>query len=173
MQIRPSQRHVPDKVASVRVRPLRRVDVIPSALNLDLCPRAGADRGYDFGLRHKGFPGIAAGVDNFVVGFPDTVAQEVAAQIIPNIFHGVEFWRIGRQGHHTMLSGTTTFGEPCHPAPSRISRAVALTLTDWLISAKCLFMASMPTSGMTTATPVPRAGQMAPNKYAHVNRRSR
>lgn len=27
MQIRPSQRHVPDKVASVRVRPLRRVDV--------------------------------------------------------------------------------------------------------------------------------------------------
>ena len=50
---------------------------------------------------------------------------------------------------------------------------MALTLTHWLISARCLFMASMLTVGMTRAAPVPRAGQMAPNRYAQVNRRSR
>jgi hypothetical protein len=72
-----------------------------------------------------------------------------------------------------MLSGTMSCGELCQPAPSRISRAMALTLTHWLISARCLFMASMLTVGMTRAAPVPRAGQMAPNRYAQVNRRSR
>jgi hypothetical protein len=36
---------------------------------------------------------------------------------------------------------------------------MALTLTHWLISARCLFMASMLTVGMTNAAPVPRAGQ--------------
>ena len=50
---------------------------------------------------------------------------------------------------------------------------MALTLTHCLISARCLFMASMLTVGMTRAAPVPRAGQMAPNRKAQVNRRSR
>ena len=63
-----------------------------------------------------------------------------------------------------MLSGTMSCGELCQPAPSRIRRAMALTLTHWLISARCLFMASMLTVGMTRAAPVPRAGQMAPNR---------
>jgi hypothetical protein len=41
---------------------------------------------------------------------------------------------------------------------------MSLTLTHWLISARCLFMASMLTVGMTRAAPVPRAAQMAPNR---------
>jgi hypothetical protein len=41
---------------------------------------------------------------------------------------------------------------------------MALTLTHVLISARCWFMASMLTVGMTRAAPVPRAGQMAPNR---------
>src|SRR6202035_4274946 len=61
-----------------------------------------------------------------------------------------------------MFSGTTTCGELCQPAASRISRAMAPGLTHLLISARCLFMASMLTVGMTNAAPVPRAGQMAP-----------
>ena len=72
-----------------------------------------------------------------------------------------------------LLSGTMSCGELCQPAPSRIRRAMALTLTHWLISARCSFMASMLTVGMTRAAPVPRAGQMAPKRYAQVNRRSR
>lgn len=63
-----------------------------------------------------------------------------------------------------MLSGTARRGEPCQPALSRISRAMAPRLTHWLISARCWFMASMLTVGMTNAAPVPRAGQMAPNR---------
>src|ERR1700731_3234328 len=56
-----------------------------------------------------------------------------------------------------MFSGTTTCGELCQPAASRISRAMAPGLTHLLISARCLFMASMLTVGMTNAAPVPRA----------------
>jgi hypothetical protein len=54
-----------------------------------------------------------------------------------------------------MLSGTMSRGELCQPAPARIRRAMALT--QWLISAKCWFMASLLTGGMTS--PAPRAGQ--------------
>src|SRR3984893_17309988 len=67
-------------------------------------------------------------------------------------------------GRSTMFSGTTTCGELCQPAASRISRAMAPGLTHLLISARCLFMASMLTVGMTNAAPVPRAGQMAPKR---------
>ena len=41
---------------------------------------------------------------------------------------------------------------------------MAPTLTQWLISTRCWFMAAMLTVGMTNAAPVPRAGQMAPNR---------
>ncbi len=41
---------------------------------------------------------------------------------------------------------------------------MALTLAHLLISTRCLFMASILTVGMTNAAPVPRAGQMAPNR---------
>src|SRR3977135_4186710 len=56
-----------------------------------------------------------------------------------------------------MFAGTTTCGELCQPAASRISRAMAPGLTHLLISVRCLFMASMLTVGMTNAAPVPRA----------------
>jgi len=43
---------------------------------------------------------------------------------------------------------------------------MAPTPTFWLMAARCSFMASMPTSGMTIAAPVLRSGQTAPNRYA-------
>ena len=73
-----------------------------------------------------------------------------------------------------MLSGRMSCGELCQPAPSRISKAMAPTLTHLLISARCLCMASILTAGMTRAAPVSRAGQMAPNRQpsaGHSNRR--
>src|SRR3982074_3501598 len=57
-----------------------------------------------------------------------------------------------------MFSGTTTCGELCQPAASRISRAMAPGLTHLLISARCLFMAARLTGGRTSAAPVPRGG---------------
>ena len=53
------------------------------------------------------------------------------------------------------------------------SRATAPGLTVALISIRWWFMASTPTYGITTAAPAPRAGQMAPNRWAQVKRRSR
>ena len=46
-------------------------------------------------------------------------------------------------------------------------------LTHGLISARGWFLASRRTVGLTHAAPVPRAGPMAPNREAQVNRRSR
>jgi hypothetical protein len=51
-----------------------------------------------------------------------------------------------------MFSGTTTCGELCQPAASGISRAMAPGLTHLLISARCLFLASRLTVGMTNGT---------------------
>src|ERR1700730_6561922 len=64
----------------------------------------------------------------------------------------------GGSGRSTMLAGTTRRGEPCQPALSRTGRAMAPRLTDWLISARCWFRASMLTLGMTNAAPRPLVG---------------
>src|SRR6202047_5136404 len=58
----------------------------------------------------------------------------------------------------TIFSGTMRCGELCQPAPSRISRAMAPRLTDVLISARCWFMASMLTVGMTRAATSEKTG---------------
>src|ERR1019366_7427200 len=67
-------------------------------------------------------------------------------------------------GMSTIFFGRMSCGELCQPAPSRISRAMALTLTHLLISARCWFMASILTTGMTRAAPVPRAEQIDPGE---------
>jgi len=73
----------------------------------------------------------------------------------------------------TIFFGRMSCGELCQPAPSRISRAMALTLTHLLISARCWFMASILTTGMTRAAPVPRAGQMGAEQIGPSEPRSR
>ena len=50
------------------------LQLIPTALGFDLRPIAGSDRGYHLGFRHERFPGIAAGIDDGVVGVPHAVA---------------------------------------------------------------------------------------------------
>jgi hypothetical protein len=70
----------------------------------------------------------------------------------------------GGNGNSTMFSGTLSRGELCQPAPSNTSRAMAPTETWRLISARCSFIASRLTSGITIAAPMPRSGQIAPNR---------
>ena len=67
-----------------------------------------------------------------------------------------------------MLPGTRSLGEECQPAPSSTSTACAPGLTRSLIAARCASIAAMFTSGMTTAAPVRRSGQTAPNSQAQV-----
>ena len=83
------------------------------------------------------------------------------SQIFSTGFNSGEY---GGSGNNTMFSGTLSRGELCQPAPSSTSRATAPTETRRLISARCSFMASTFTSGMTIAAPVLRSGQTAPNK---------
>ena len=60
-----------------------------------------------------------------------------------------------------------TFSRPpgwCQPAPSITSTACAPGATQALISARCRFIMSTLAAGSTSAVPVPRAGQIAPNR---------
>jgi len=66
------------------------------------------------------------------------------------------------------MCGTMSCGELCQPAPSRISRAMALTL-DALADFGPVFDADC---GHDQGGPCRRAGQMAPNRWSKLNRRS-
>jgi hypothetical protein len=79
----------------------------------------------------------------------------------------------GGSSSNTMLSGMFNFFDLCHPARSTIRTAIAPGLTHLLIPAKCKFMMSVLTVGMIKALPIPRAGQIAPNRYTQLKRRSR
>ena len=48
--------------------------------------------GFDcFGARDEISPSVARGVDDAVVVFEDAVGEPVGPQILPDVFHGVEF----------------------------------------------------------------------------------
>lgn len=53
----------------------------------------------------EGFPGVAASVDDSVVGVEDTPCQIVLAQVLPDIFLSVEFRAIGRQAKKREIIG--------------------------------------------------------------------
>src|SRR3954447_19168014 len=71
--------------------------VIPARLDTDTRPAAGCDRPDPVGIVHREAPGFGAGLDNGVIAVPNAVAELVAAQVVPDIFHRVQFRRVGRQ----------------------------------------------------------------------------
>src|SRR5215212_896552 len=73
-------------------------DLIPTALFDDrFCPGAVGDGGQPLGLLGQAVPGVAASIEDGVVGSPNLVAEPVAAEVLPHILHGVQFGRVGRQ----------------------------------------------------------------------------
>jgi len=61
-------------------------------------PLAQSD-GHDApGLTDELVPGLAAVIDEIVVGFEDPVGKPVIAHKLPDIFHWVELGRFWRQG---------------------------------------------------------------------------
>ena len=58
------------------------------------------------------------GVEDGVVGGPDACAQLVLAQIVPDVFHWVEFGGIGRQGQQCDVVGDHQLAAPLMPAGS-------------------------------------------------------
>jgi transcriptional regulator with XRE-family HTH domain len=78
--------------------PINGMRLIPTALFDDrFCPGAVGDGGQPLGLLGQAVPGVAASIEDGVVGIPNLVAEPVAAEVLPHILHGVQFRRVGRQ----------------------------------------------------------------------------
>ncbi len=65
--------------------------VIPAALMIDRCPGAMSDGLNALQIADEEVPSILAGGDNGLVAVPDEPAELIAAEIVPDIFHWVEF----------------------------------------------------------------------------------
>src|ERR671913_488655 len=64
--------------------------IIPTALFDDrFCPGAVGDGGQPLGLLGQAVPGVAASIEDGVVGIPNLVAEPVAAEVLPHILDGV------------------------------------------------------------------------------------
>ena len=48
------------------------------------------------GLFDQLVPGIAALIDDLIIGFDDAVGKPVVAHELPDIFDWIEFWTFGR-----------------------------------------------------------------------------
>jgi hypothetical protein len=70
-----------------------------------MCPLAQSD-GHDFPRAiDQRIPGVAAVIDDIVVGFEDAVREPVVAHILPDVFNGVEFRAFRRQGENGDVGG--------------------------------------------------------------------
>ena len=65
--------------------------IIPAALMIDRCPGAMSDGLNALQIADEEVPSILAGGDNGLVAVPDEPAELIAAEIVPDIFHWVEF----------------------------------------------------------------------------------
>ena len=65
--------------------------VIPTRLDIDLCPVAAGNGADTFGVVGEEAPCGGASLNDVVVCIPNLVAELVAAQVVPRIFHRVQF----------------------------------------------------------------------------------
>jgi hypothetical protein len=79
--------------------------VIPAASKVDLCPLTSGDGSDAFWVCDEGVPGVAASVEDCVVGVEDAVAQVISAKELPDVFDRVKFGAIGRQGEQADIVG--------------------------------------------------------------------
>jgi hypothetical protein len=78
-------------------------------------PLAQSD-GHDLpGSVDEHVPGIAAVIDDIVVGFEDAVREPVVAHILPDVFNGIEFRAFRRQRDNGDIGGNN---QSCRQMPS-------------------------------------------------------
>jgi hypothetical protein len=63
-----------------------------------MCPFAQPDGHDPPRLIDEPIPGLAAMLQQIVIGFEDAIGERVVADELPDIFHRVEFGRFWRQG---------------------------------------------------------------------------
>ncbi len=74
-----------------------------------MCPFAQSD-GHDVpGLVDKFVPGVAALVDDVVIGSEDAIGEPVFAHELPDIFDRIELWRFRWQRHKGDIFGDVEF----------------------------------------------------------------
>jgi hypothetical protein len=71
---------------------LRQLDLIPTALKIDPCPGSTCDGSDTLRIANEEVPGLLAGGDDGFIAVPDKPAELVAAEIVPDVLHRVEFW---------------------------------------------------------------------------------
>jgi hypothetical protein len=70
-----------------------------------MSPLAQSD-GHDFPRAvDERIPGVAAVIDDIVVGFEDTVREPVVGHVLPDVFNGIEFRAFRRQGKNGDVGG--------------------------------------------------------------------
>ena len=144
--------------------------VIPILLNLDLWKPGERAEGLDSaGFLAQGVPGRAAGVKDVVVGRPESVREEALLEIEPDALDGVQLGRVGRQEDEGEI-GWDAQASAGVPAEARGMGARRTVLAS---SSSISCMAAVSATGRTSATPVSRTGQTAPNRCTDSRRRSR
>ena len=63
----------------------------PTRLDIDLCPLAVGNGADTFGIIGEEAPGGGASLNDVVVCLANLVADLVAAQVFPRIFHRIQF----------------------------------------------------------------------------------
>src|ERR1700739_5182535 len=71
--------------------------LIPAILRIDPCPGTMGNRIDALRVCDEEVPSLLAGGDDGLVAVPDTPAELVATQVVPDVLHRVEFWRVGWQ----------------------------------------------------------------------------
>src|SRR3954447_24287639 len=137
----------------------------PSPLTCE-CPFARADRCDGSGLGDEPAPGVAGGLDDLLVGVEDALESQVWRRYCQMFSTG--FSSGARDGSRMMVMFLGMLRAPvvCQPARSSSSAAWAPRLTVRAISSRWSCMACVSAKGSARAAPMPRAGQMAPNRYA-------
>lgn len=74
--------------------------VIPTALTIDRCPVASADGTDALWTGDEPVPGLPARFKDGVVAAPYAGGELVGTEVFPEVFHRVQFRRIGRQRQH-------------------------------------------------------------------------
>jgi len=72
----------------------------------------------------------AAIIDDVAAVIKDGDGELVLSQVLPNVVHRIEFWRVGGKGKEVMLSGVTRPVAALYPAPSRARMACASLATS-------------------------------------------
>src|SRR2546423_10682022 len=117
-------------------------------------------------LIDKLVPGVAAVVEDILVRLEYPVGEPVVADELPDVFGRIELGRFGRQRHQGDVVGN---GELVGEMPAGLieqSTAWQPGSTAWEISARCSAIAAVLQRGRTRPAAVPRAGQIAPKRYA-------